>query len=124
MSLTISCVPSFIQLAVAEYLCSTARLEFTEQVRDGMSRRFNFFKYAIPKQMLPIPPNSAFYAFLRIGNDKLAFEYLLSQQVSTCPGSQFGKNGLNWIRVSLAGLESTFEKDVSMLSNALSGWQH
>jgi aspartate aminotransferase len=124
MSLTISCVPSFIQLAVAEYLCSPARLEFTEQVRDGMSRRFNFFKSAIPKQMLPIPPNSAFYAFLRIGNDKLAFEYLLSQQVSTCPGTKFGKNGLNWIRVSLAGLESTFEKDVSMLSNALSGWQH
>ena len=124
MSLTISCVPRFIQLAVADYLCSTARLDFTEQVRDGMSRRFSFFKSAIPKHMLPIPPNSAFCAFLRIGNDKLAFEYLLSQQVSTCPGTHFGKNGSNWIRVSLAGLESTFEKDVSMLSNALSGWQH
>ena len=124
MSLTISCVPRFIQLAVAEYLCSAARLDFTEQVRDGMSRRFNFFKSAIPKHILPIPPNSAFYAFLRIGSDKLAFEYLLSQQVSTCPGSQFGKNGSNWIRVSLAGLESTFEKDVSMLSSALSEWQH
>jgi len=124
MSLTISCVPRFIQLAVAEYLCSNARLDFIEQVCDGMSRRFSFFKSAIPRYILPIPPNSAFYAFLRIGDDKHAFEYLLSKHVSTCPGSQFGEYGSNWIRVSLAGLESTFEKDVSMLSNALAGWQH
>ena len=123
MSLTISCVPRFIQFAVAEYLCSTACLDFTGGVRDGMSQRFSFFQSVIPKHFLPNPPNSTFYAFLNIGNDKLAFEHLLSRNVSTCPGSHFGNNGSNWVRVSLAGSASTFEKDVTMLSEALSEWK-
>jgi aspartate/methionine/tyrosine aminotransferase len=125
MSLSISCVPQFIQYAVAEYLGSNESLSFTINLRSEMARRLKFAASAIPSGLMHAEPNAAFYALLsagKLGGDS-AFEFLLERNVSVCPGSKFGDNSRNSIRISLAGASDTFELDVQMLSSALSEWQ-
>jgi aspartate/methionine/tyrosine aminotransferase len=124
MSLSISCVPRFIQYAVAEYLGSTESLEFTRTLRAEMSRRLDFASKAIPQGLMKTQPNAAFYGLVDTGNrgGEAAFNFLLDRNVSTCPGSKFGKNSINSVRVSLAGSSETFERDVEMLACGLKEW--
>jgi aspartate/methionine/tyrosine aminotransferase len=124
VSLSISCVPRFIQFAVAEYLGSAESLEFTGKLRTEMSRRLEFAAKAIPQGLMKTQPNAAFYGLIDTGNrgGEAAFNFLLDRNVSTCPGSKFGKNSVNSLRVSLAGSGETFEQDVDMLSSGLKEW--
>jgi aspartate/methionine/tyrosine aminotransferase len=124
ISLSISCVPQFIQYAVADYLGSPESISFTTQLRTEMGRRLKYAADAIPSGLLKSHPNAAFYSLIDAGarGGDAAFSYLLSQNVSTCPGSKFGKNSIDSLRVSLAGPSETFERDVEMLSSALSTW--
>ncbi len=121
MSLTISCVPQFIQYAVAEYLGSPESERFTEELRGEMARRLSFAAKSIPAGLLKTQPNAAFYSLIDTGNHggEFAFDFLLERNVSTCPGSKFGENAKNSLRVSLAGSRETFEHDIQMLSTAL-----
>ena len=79
---------------------------------------------SLPFGMLQTSPNAAFYALIDTGNrgGDEAFKFMLDRNVSTCPGSKFGDNSKNSVRVSLAGSGKTFEKDVSMLVSALKDW--
>lgn len=124
VSLSISCVPRFIQFAVAEYLGSAESLDFTGKLRTEMSRRLEFTAKAIPQGLMKTQPNAAFYGLIDTGNrgGEAAFNFLLDRNVSTCPGSKFGKNSVNSLRVSLAGSSETFEQDVDMLSSGLKEW--
>lgn len=124
ISLSISCVPQFIQYAVADYLGSPESVFFTKQLRAEMGRRLKYAAGAIPSGLLKSHPNAAFYSLIDAGKrgGDAAFSYLLGQNVSTCPGSKFGKNSINSLRVSLAGSSETFEHDIEMLSSALAGW--
>lgn len=124
ISLSISCVPQFIQFAVAEYLGSPESQEFTKNLRSEMKRRLMFVGRSIPSGLLKTKPNAAFYSLLEAGNrgGDTAFKFLLDRNVSTCPGSRFGENSKNSVRVSLAGSSETFERDVQMLSSALEEW--
>jgi aspartate aminotransferase len=124
MSLSISCVPQFIQFAVADYLGSIESINFTEELRAEMGRRLKFTADSIPSGLLKTQPNAAFYSLIDAGErgGDAAFSYLLDRNVSTCPGSKFGINSINSFRVSLAGTSETFERDVEMLSSALAGW--
>jgi aspartate/methionine/tyrosine aminotransferase len=126
ISLTISCVPSFIQLAVADYLGSPESIQFTNALKNEMSIRIKYLESLIPKNVLQNRPNAAFYALLNTGvkNGNETFNYLLSHNVSTCPGSKFGNNTDHAIRVSLTGSKNNFEKDVNMLVSALKNWIH
>ena len=119
ISLSISCSPKFIQLAVAEYLLSDFRATYTERVRNEMKNRFQVLRGIIPSEYFLVNSNSAFYALLRIQNDIEGFEFLMNENVSTCPGSKFGENSVNSIRISLAGKKESFENDINMLKNAL-----
>lgn len=125
MSLSISCVPQFIQYAVAEYLGSHESKEFTSNLCLEMARRLKFTTDAIPEGLMRTEPNAAFYALISSGkhNGESAFNFLLERNVSVCPGSKFGENSRNSFRVSLAGSSETFELDVQMLSSALNEWQ-
>ncbi len=123
ISLTISCSPRFIQLAVANYLASENCAAFTRKIRLEMTKRIEFFLQSIPSEMILTKPNSAFYAIIQTGGEEDCFEFLMSRNVSTCPGSKFGTATNGTIRVSLAGAENNFEKDISMLSSALHDWQ-
>jgi len=123
ISLTISCSPKFIQLAVANYLGSEDCVLFTEKIRREMTKRIDFFLENIPSEMILSKPNSAFYAIIQTGGDEDCFEFLMSRNVSTCPGSKFGTATKGTVRISLAGDEKNFEKDISMLSNALLEWR-
>lgn len=122
ISLTISCSPKFIQLAVANYLGSENCAVFTGKIRQEMTRRIDFLLQNIPSEMILSKPNSAFYAIIQTGGKEDCFEFLMSRNVSTCPGSKFGTATNGTVRISLAGAEKNFEKDISMLSNALNEW--
>ena len=124
ISLSISCVPQFIQFAVAEYLGSPESREFTEKLRSEMTRRLSVTGSSIPRGLLKTKPNAAFYSLIDTGDrgGDNAFKFLLDRNVSTCPGSKFGENAKNSIRVSLAGSSDTFERDIQMLSSALEEW--
>lgn len=124
MSLTISCVPQFIQFAVAEYLGSSSAIEFTNQLKTEMSWRLDYLAENIPAGAIRIKPNAAFYSLIDTGprGGDAAFSFLLEQNVSSCPGAKFGKYSKNTVRVSLAGSKENFEKDIEMLSNALKLW--
>ena len=124
MSLTISCVPQFIQFAVAEYLGSQQSKVFTERLRVEMARRLLVAAGSIPEGLMKTQPNAAFYSLIDTGErgGDSAFRFLLERNVSTCPGSKFGENAKNAVRVSLAGPSNTFDRDVQMLSCALQEW--
>lgn len=126
MSLSISCVPQFIQFAVAEYLGSPAATEFTSQLKAEMSRRLDYLTENVPQGTIQIKPNAAFYALIHTGprGGDAAFSFLLDRNVSTCPGVKFGENSRNTVRVSLAGSSENYEKDVEMLSSALKLWKN
>lgn len=119
ISLTISCAPQFIQVAIAKYLNSSISGDFLSEVKLEMSRRFDYLASVLPEQVFLTKPNAAFYAFLEVGDGDAAFKSLISDNVSTCPGSKFGSNGNSKIRVSLAGSAITFETDIEMLSRGL-----
>ncbi len=126
MSMSISCVPQFIQFAVSEYLGSPDATEFTIQLKAEISRRLDYLSENTPGSALQIKPNAAFYALIdtgRRGRDA-ALPFLLEQNVSTCPGSKFGENSKDAVRVSLTGAGESFEKDVEMLSSALVLWMN
>lgn len=124
ISLSISCVPQFIQFAVADYLGSPESILFTNNLKEKMSLRINYLTNMLPTHVLKSKPNAAFYALLNTGvkNGEETFKYLLSHNVSTCPGSKFGETSKNALRVSLAGSENNFKKDISMLVSALKIW--
>jgi aspartate aminotransferase len=124
MSLSISCVPQFIQYAVAEYLGSSESINFTKNLSSQMSQRLNYLTEQVPKNAFQTSPNAAFYALLNTGEagGDSAFRFLLDRNVSTCPGSKFGQNSRNSVRVSLAGSKERFEKDISMLADGLENW--
>ena len=124
MSLSISCVPQFIQFAVAEYLGSNESKDFTEKLRVEMARRLKYTASSIPIGLLKTSPNAAFYSLIDTGarGGDAAFNFLLDRNVATCPGSKFGDNSKNSLRVSLAGSSDTFELDIAMLSSGLAEW--
>ena len=119
ISLSISCAPSFIQSALNEYLKSNESYEFVARLRSTMSKRLIELRRSIPSSNLLIAPNSAFYAFLRVGDDDYAFSYLLENNIAVCPGSRFGSNGRGFIRISLAGAETQFSADIVKLGNLI-----
>ena len=124
MSLSISCAPQFIQFAIAEYLGSPEALLFTNNLKREMGRRLQYLADSIPDGLLQTTPNAAFYSLIDMGprGGDEGFSFLLDKNVSTCPGSKFGKNSKDSVRVSLAGPADKFEKDIHMLSSALNDW--
>jgi aspartate aminotransferase len=124
MSLSISCVPQFIQFAVAEYLGTNESELFTSNLRIEMQSRLEKLFELVPDGVMQNKPNSAFYALLNTGNKSgdEAFKFLLEKNVSTCPGSRFGENSKNSVRVSLAGDSLNLERDLQMLSSGLREW--
>lgn len=124
MSLSISCAPQFIQFAIAEYLGSPEALVFTNSLKREMGRRHQFLADSIPDGLLQTTPNAAFYSLIDMGTrgGDEGFSFLLDKNVATCPGSKFGMNSKNSVRVSLAGPADKFETDIQMLSAALNEW--
>jgi len=124
ISLSISCVPQFIQFAVAEYLGSEESFNFTKNLKQEMANRLRYLKDNIPTGTLQTSPNAAFYALIDVGDrgGDAAFSFMLEKNVSTCPGTKFGSNSRNSVRVSLAGPHESFERDLSMLNSALEDW--
>jgi aspartate aminotransferase len=102
-SLTFSCLPSFIQRGVADYLMSDVANSFVGSLKSSMEERI----IELWSESEPPPglnrPNAGFYAFVEVGNSRLAFDHLLRCGVAVCPGTAFGEMGSTAIRLSLAG---------------------
>ena len=110
-SLIYSCLPKFIQLAAAEYLEEDHR-EYRSLLRKNLNQRIINVsnKLDAVKALTYVMPNSGIYFFLNISATKLDGDQfakiLLNQEaVSVCPGSSFGKNGINYIRICIGGDE-------------------
>lgn len=122
ISLTISCAPKFLQLAVAEYLLSQSRSTFQQQIHEEMRFRFSELTRILPKNAFLIKPNSAFYALIHTGDAEKSFNFFLNYNVATCPGSRFGDTSKESLRVSIAGKSENFEKDLNLLKFAQEAW--
>jgi aspartate/methionine/tyrosine aminotransferase len=88
-----------------------------------MASRFRKLTEVVPRVLLRKLPNSAFYAMIETGDDIRSFNYLLENDVATCPGSKFENSTRGTLRVSPAGSSITFDKDLELLDRALVNWQ-
>ena len=111
-SMVFSCLPSFVQVGAARYLQSEASKVFTNSLNQDLRERFAFFN-KINDQIGIVPryiPNAGFYGFIEVQNGDRVFKNLLERfKVAVCPGSAFGLQGTNAIRVSLAGSSNDVE---------------
>lgn len=123
ISLSISCVPRFIQLAVAEYLESSASDKFNIKVKNEMTKRFKLLRKIMPSDSFLTHPNAGFYALVKTGNAEKAFDFFLEKNVATCPGTRFGNSTNAALRISIAGNSNNFEKDLMLLKNAFIEWR-
>jgi len=124
ISLTISCSPRFIQMAIAEYLSMDESGIFRESVIAEMKRRHDLLLNLMPDTAMLVKPNSAFYAMIETGNDKDSFSFFLEKNVATCPGSKFGSAASTALRISIAGNSDELNKDFEMLNNAYTEWSN
>ena len=124
ISLTISCAPRFIQMAIAEYLSMDESSIFRESVIAEMKRRHDLLLNLMPDTAMLVKPNSAFYAMIETGNDKDSFSFFLEKNVATCPGSKFGSAASTALRISIAGNSDELNRDFEMLNNAYAEWSN
>jgi aspartate/methionine/tyrosine aminotransferase len=118
ISLTISCVPKFIQIAVAEYLSTDESALFLQSVIKEMKQRHELLFNTLPNNAMLTKPNSAFYAMIETGEAEKSFEFFMEKNVATCPGSKFGPAAKSALRISIAGKSETLSKDFKMLLDA------
>jgi aspartate aminotransferase len=69
-------------------------------------------------------PKGAFYFFIDIGTDDIKFsKYLASKGVIVIPGSAFGQNGKNHIRISFAQNFEVLQKAITIIVEAIQYFQ-
>ena len=122
ISLTISCVPRFIQIAIAEYLSVDDSIIFRQSVVKEMKRRHDLLFELLPNNAMLVKPNSAFYAMIETGNSENSFNFFLERNIATCPGSKFGLAADTALRISIAGNAENLNRDFELLHNAYSEW--
>jgi len=124
ISLTISCAPKFIQMAIADYLSSNESSIFRESVTIEMKRRHGLLLSLLPDDAVLVKPNSAFYAMIETGNSEESFNFFLERNVATCPGSKFGTAANTALRISIAGNSDNLIRDFEILHNAFHEWRN
>jgi aspartate/methionine/tyrosine aminotransferase len=122
ISLTISCAPKFIQIAVANYLSTDESSIFRESVVTEMKRRHELLLNLMPNDAMLVKPNSAFYALIETGDCDRSFDFFLGRNVATCPGTKFGAAASTALRISIAGKAENLDKDFELLQHAYVDW--
>ena len=128
-SLTVSCYPSFVQLAVADYLESDLARRFLEEIRESMTERLLYLEECFEAKglgsLLMVRPNAGFYAMIRTpGQVDVSERILETDGLATCPGAGFGINSAESIRVSLAGRVDEVRMGVERLADVLANPQY
>jgi len=124
ISLTISCMPRFIQMAVAEYLSTNESTLFQQSVIKEMKQRYEMLFRMMPVNSILSQPNSAFYALIETGDCDRSFDFFLERNVATCPGTKFGAAASTALRISIAGKTENLNKDFELLQHAYMDWTH
>jgi aspartate/methionine/tyrosine aminotransferase len=124
ISLTISCAPKFIQIAIAHYLSTDESSIFRESVITEMKRRHDLLLNLLPNDAMLVKPNSAFYAMIETGNCEESFSFFLARNVATCPGLKFGAAASTALRISIAGNSDNLTRDFEMLHGAYAEWRN
>lgn len=122
ISLTISCMPRFIQMAVAEYLSTNDSTLFQQSVIKEMKQRYEKLFSMMPVNSMLSQPNSAFYALIETGDCDRSFDFFLERNVATCPGTKFGSAASTALRISIAGKAENLDKDFELLQHAYVDW--
>jgi aspartate/methionine/tyrosine aminotransferase len=122
ISLTISCMPRFIQMAVAEYLSTNDSTLFQQSVIKEMKQRYERLFSMMPVNSMLSQPNSAFYALIETGDCARSFDFFLERNVATCPGTKFGVAASTALRISIAGKAENLNKDFELLQHAYVDW--
>ncbi len=123
-SLTVSCYPSFVQLAVADYLESDLARRFVEELRESMRERLLYLEECFESKglgsSLVVRPNAGFYAMIRTpGQIDVSERILETHGIATCPGVGFGINSAESMRVSLAGRLDEVRTGIERLADVL-----
>jgi len=123
-SLTVSCFPSFVQLAVADYLESDLSRRFVIELRESMKERFVYLEECFEAKglgsSLVVQPNAGFYAMIRTpGQIDVSERILETHGIATCPGVGFGINSAESMRVSLAGRLDEVRTGIERLADVL-----
>jgi aspartate aminotransferase len=117
---TTSCVPPFVQLAVA------AALEGPQDAVDAMREEFRRRRTVVVEGLNAIPgvtcgvPAGAFYAFpdvraMPIGTDELAARLLDEAGVATLSGTAFGEGGEGFLRISYANSDENLREALARI---------
>ncbi len=122
ISLTISCMPRFIQMAVGEYLSTNESTLFQKSVITEMKQRYEMLSRILPINSILSQPNSAFYALIETGDCDKSFNFFLERNVATCPGTKFGEAASTALRISIAGKAENLNKDFELLQHAYLDW--
>lgn len=122
-SLLYSCLPKFIQLAAAEYLNEDHR-PYRAKLRNDLRNRIVKVSGILDCSpgLTYVEPNAGIYFFLNISatnldGDTFARILLNEAGVSACPGSSFGVNGKNYIRICISGNESELYEGCTQISD-------
>jgi len=117
-----TCAPTFIQAGVAKAMLSKSCKDYIKKMVDAFERRRRVLIEAIEK----IPglscahPKGAFYAFVNMGStglncEEFASRLLEEKGVALVPGTGFGWNFRNYVRISYATSESEIREGLKRI---------
>lgn len=126
LSLSISCAPSYVQVAMEGYLADERSRNFTETLCSEMSRRRSLLReFDGISANLAWVPESTLYAVVRVDDEDACFHDLLHEyRVCVCPGSAFAMTKHspvqeNLIRISLGGTSEDVESGLREIDRYL-----
>jgi aspartate aminotransferase len=110
-----ACAPSISQYAALAALIGPQ--ECIEPMREEFSKRRELVVDRFKKMGVEVKgAKGAFYVFPEVRDEKKITQELLKNGVIVTPGSSFGKNGKNHIRISYAASRRNLEKAMRILS--------
>lgn len=124
-SLIYSCLPSFAQIAMSNFLLTPEPIRFISGMKKEMAERFQILESrpTFVSREERIGSRAGFYTMLNVGDDRSFFEFVLTKHgLATCPGSVFGPSAKGSVRLSLAGSRVDFDDGIELLENALVEW--
>lgn len=89
-------------------------------MRDEFRRRRDYLLKRLSEIGLRcVKPHGAFYAFPEVGDDRAVSKKLIENNVITVPGSEFGKNGKGFLRITYSTSMQNLEKATGIMERVL-----
>jgi aspartate aminotransferase len=113
-----ACANSIAQMAALAAV--TGPQDCVIDMRESFRRRRDLIMKGLREIGLDcVQPEGAFYAFPRVDNSMEAVQELLEKGVITTPGTAFGSNGENYIRLSYATSDENILSALEIMGQVL-----